>query len=349
MNDTQIILNLISADETIKPDAYAALAASTALSVSDIPFAGPISEVRVAKINGEYKVNPLVAELEGATLDIIVAATIENVMMVEGEAKECDESELVEAIKVGHDAIKVECEAQLQLAQKVGDKALIKREVELPEENEEVKALVKEFASTRIMEVAKGKLDKLTRKDQFKAIKEDLAAHIEETKDEEWIEENGGDVSECLDKLKKELIREMVLSEQIRLDGRASDEVRDIWTEIDYLPSAHGSAIFTRGETQSLTSVTLGTKLDQAMVDTAMSTDYEKFILHYNFPALSVGETKPMRGPGRREVGHANLAGRSLKQVLPEENALHAQSRFRYPGIQWFIFHGDRLCRFQWH
>lgn len=319
MFDTQIILNLISSDEEIKPDGYAALAASTALSVSDIPFAGPISEVRVAKIDGEYIVNPTVSQLAGATLDVIVAATIDNVMMVEGEAKECAESELVEAIKVGHDAIKIECEAQLTLAQKVGEKALNKRPVEVIEENEEVKAVVKAFAADRIIEVAKGKLDKLTRKNQFKTIKEDLAAHIEETKDEEWIEENGSLVSEYLDKLKKELIREMVLAEKIRLDGRASDEVRSIWTEIDYLPSAHGSAIFTRGETQSLTTVTLGTKLDQAMVDTAMSTDYEKFILHYNFPALSVGETKPMRGPGRREVGHANLAGRSLKQVLPEE------------------------------
>jgi len=320
MNDTQIIINLISADPDLKPDTYAALAASTALSVSDIPFAGPISEVRVAKINGEYIVNPQAGELADATLDVIVAATLDNVMMVEGESKECQEAELVEAIKLGHEAIKVQCQAQLDLAQKVGEKATVKREVVLPEVNEEAKSFVKEFATSRILEVAEGKYDKLTRKKAFKKLKEDLVAHIEETKDEEWIDANMGDAKGALDKLKKEVIREMVLSTQMRLDGRGPADVRGIWTEVDYLPSAHGSAIFTRGETQSLTSVTLGTKLDQAMVDTALSTGYEKFILHYNFPALSVGETKPMRGPGRREVGHANLAGRSIRQMLPEES-----------------------------
>jgi len=319
MFDTQVIINLISADETIKPDTYAALAASTALSVSDIPFAGPISEVRVAKVDGEYIVNPTVEQHAEATLDVIVAATIENVMMVEGEAKECQEAELVEAIKIGHEAIKVQCQAQLDLAQKVGDKALVKREYEVTPENTEVKELVTSICGDKILEVAKGQLDKLTRKNNFKAIKEELKAHVEEHKDDEWKEEHGGDVSKYFDKVKKEMIREMVLAEKVRLDGRSLDQVRGIWTEVDYLPSAHGSAIFTRGETQSLTSVTLGTKLDQAMVDTAMSTGYEKFILHYNFPALSVGETKPMRGPGRREVGHANLAGRSLKQVLPAD------------------------------
>ncbi len=320
MNDTQIIINLISADPDLKPDTYAALAASTALSVSDIPFAGPISEVRVAKINGEYIVNPQAGELADATLDVIVAATLDNVMMVEGESKECQEAELVEAIKLGHEAIKVQCQAQLDLAQKVGEKATVKREVVLPEVNEEAKSFVKEFATSRILEVAEGKHDKLTRKKAFKKLKEDLVAHIEETKDEEWIDANMGDAKGALDKLKKEVIREMVLSTEMRLDGRSPSDVRGIWTEVDYLPSAHGSAIFTRGETQSLTSVTLGTKLDQAMVDTALSTGYEKFILHYNFPALSVGETKPMRGPGRREVGHANLAGRSIRQMLPDES-----------------------------
>ena len=240
-------------------------------------------------------------------------------MCIRDRSKECSEDELVEAIKIGHEAIKTQCDAQLALAQLVGDKALIKREVVLPEVNEEAKAAVKAFASDKIMVVAKGKLDKLSRKNQFKAIKEEMKAHLEESKDEEWLEANLDDAKKELDKLKKELIREMVMSEGMRLDGRALDQVRPIWTEIDYLPSAHGSAIFNRGETQSLTSVTLGTKLDQQMVDTAISTGYEKFILHYNFPALSVGETKPMRGPGRREVGHANLAGRSLKQLLPDE------------------------------
>ncbi len=319
MNDTQVIVNLISADEDIVPDAYAALAVSTALSVSDIPWEGPISEVRVAKIDGNFVVNPKKGDLEGATLNVIVAATIDNVMMVEGEAKECQEHELVEAIKTGHEAIKTQCQAQLDLAQLVGEKATVKREVEIHEITDEVKDLVQGFAEEKIKTIARAQLDKNSRKEQFKELKEGLVELIEEQKDEEWREEHTSDVTDHFDKLKKETIRELMLSENIRLDGRSMNEVRNIWTEVDYLPSAHGSAIFTRGETQSLTSVTLGTKLDKAMVDTALETGYEKFILHYNFPALSVGEVKPMRGPGRREVGHANLAGRSLKQVLPEE------------------------------
>lgn len=316
MNETQVIVNLISADPEIRPDAYAALAASSAIWVSDIPWNGPISEVRVAKINDQYVINPLISEMADASLDFIVAATEENVMMVEGEASECQENELIDAIKVAHDAIKVQCQAQQALAEKVGEKALVKRELEVAEENEEVAKIVKDFAGDRIMEVARGKFDKKARKDQLSAIMEDLMAELEETKDEEWLEANGSFVGHYFDKLKKELIREMVMSDQVRLDGRKPDEVRAIWSEVNYLPSAHGSAIFTRGETQSLTSVTLGTKLDQIMVDTAMNTDYDKFILHYNFPALSVGEVKPMRGPGRREVGHANLAGRSIRRVL---------------------------------
>jgi polyribonucleotide nucleotidyltransferase len=316
MNETQVIVNLISADPEIRPDAYAALAASSAIWVSDIPWNGPISEVRVAKINDQYVINPLISEMADASLDFIVAATEENVMMVEGEASECQENELIDAIKVAHDAIKVQCQAQQALAEKVGEKALVKRELEVAEENEEVAKIVKDFAGDRIMEVARGKFDKKARKDQLSAIMEDLMAELEETKDEEWLEANGSFVGHYFDKLKKELIREMVMSDKVRLDGRKPDEVRAIWSEVNYLPSAHGSAIFTRGETQSLTSVTLGTKLDQIMVDTAMNTDYDKFILHYNFPALSVGEVKPMRGPGRREVGHANLAGRSIRRVL---------------------------------
>ncbi|MEL6123843.1 MAG: polyribonucleotide nucleotidyltransferase, partial [Bacteroidota bacterium] len=319
MNDTQVIINLISADDKITPDAYAALAVSSALAVSDIPFTGPISEVRVAKINGEYIVNPLRNEMEGATLDIIVAATLDNVMMVEGEGKECQEAEIIEAIKIGHEAIKVQCKAQQELAALLGEKATVKRDIETVEENEEVKQLVYEFAADRILEVANGALDKKARKEGFKAIKEDLVEHLQESKDEEWHAENMDAVGTYFDKAKKELIREMVMSSERRLDGRNPTDVRAIWTEVDYLPSAHGSAIFTRGETQSLTSVTLGTKLDKIMSDTAMETSFKKFFLHYNFPALSVGEIKPMRGPGRREVGHANLAGRSIEQVLPDE------------------------------
>ena len=318
MFDTQVIINLISGDPEELPDAYAALAASSAIAVSDIPFASPISEVRVAKINGEYVVNPSRTAVKEATLEVIVAADMNNIMMVEGEAKECSESELVEAIKVGHEAIKVQCQAQETLANLVGEKATVKREIEVEEVDEELKAWVKTFAHDKIYEVAKGFLNKHDRKTQFKAIKESLKETLLEEKGEEYMEENGGKAKKYYEKLKKEVIREMVMAESVRLDGRQLNQVRPIWTEVNYLPAAHGSAIFTRGETQALTSLTLGTKLDQLMVDTALDHSFERFIMHYNFPAYSVGETKPMRGPGRREVGHANLAGRSLKQVMPE-------------------------------
>ena len=319
MFDTQIIINLISADDRNMPDAYAALAASAALSVSDIPFDGPISEVRVAKINGEFVVNPEREALGEADMEIIIAATMENVMMVEGEANECQEEDLIQAIKVGHEAIKAHCQAQLDLAQMVGEKALVKRVFEQPEVNEELKAKVAELTTEGILSVARAELDKKGRKKGFEEVKEALKEKLAE-EGEEYLEENWGTAKEYLDKLKKSLIRNMVLEEEKRLDGRKFDQVRPIWTEVNYLPSAHGSAIFNRGETQSLTSLTLGSKTDTLLIDNALDNYYEKFILHYNFPALSVGETKPMRGPGRREVGHANLAGRSLKQVLPEDN-----------------------------
>ncbi len=317
MFDTQVIINLISAEADVLPDAYTALAASAALTISDIPWDGPISEVRVAKIDGNYVINPKKSELANATLEIVVAATMENVMMVEGEAKECQEIELIEAIKAGHEAIKVQCQAQLDLAKTLGNKE--KREVEVHEIEEEIVSWVKDFAYDKIMEVARGALDKKKRKEGFKALKEEMVEALTEQKGEEYVEENVGEYKDALDKIKKQSIRRMVLDEGVRLDGRKGDDIRAIWTEVDYLPSAHGSAIFTRGETQSLTSLTLGSKLDQKMVDNALENYYEKFLLHYNFPALSVGETKPMRGPGRREVGHANLAQRALKQVMPED------------------------------
>jgi len=318
LNETQIIINLISGDQKNMPDCYAALAASAALAVSDIPWDGPISEVRVCKINNEYVVNPERQLLGEATLDLIVAATLKDVMMVEGEAKECQEHEIVEAIKVAHEAIKVQCNAQLELAAMVGDKALVKREVVVPEKDEELLAIVEQVARQPILDVSKGALDKTTRKNKFKEISDQLKAAVLEKKGEEYLAAKASKISEYFDKLKKNVIRHIVLDTSIRLDGRKLTEIRPIWCEVDYLPSAHGSAIFTRGETQSLTSVTLGTKLDQMLIDNALENYHEKFILHYNFPGLSVGEVKPNRGPGRREVGHANLAGRSLKRVMPE-------------------------------
>ncbi len=320
MNDTQIIINLISSDNETMPDAYAALAASAALAVSDIPFAGPLSEVRVSKINGEYVVNPNRTEFADATLDIIIAATLENVMMVEGEAKECSEQELIEAIKVGHEAIKVQCNAQLALAEKVGEKATVKRDIVVEELDAELESYVRGQVSTKINEVAKAALGKFDRKDRLSAIKDDMLVALEEKYGEEFTSDIKTEAKTHYKNIEKELIREMVMAEKIRLDGRKPNEVRPIWSEIGYLPAAHGSAIFNRGETQSLTSLTLGTKLDKQMIDVASGLYFEKFILHYNFPALSVGETRPMRGPGRREVGHANLAHRALSQVLPEDN-----------------------------
>ncbi|MEZ4951251.1 MAG: polyribonucleotide nucleotidyltransferase [Saprospiraceae bacterium] len=319
MFETQIIINLISGEVETLPDAFVALAASAALTVSDIPFAGPISEVRVALIDGEYKVNPGRSELANAELDIIVGATMADVTMVEGEAKEVSEKTLVDAIKVGHDAIKVQIQAQLDLAQKVGGVALTKREVEPLPENKELEAWVFEKGKAAVYEVAKGNLPKNDRKARLDEIKTELEEKLLEEKGEEYMEENGELYSRYFGDLKKKVIRNMVLDEGVRLDGRKADEIRPIWCEVDYLPSAHGSAIFTRGETQSLTTLTLGTKQDEMLIDNALALYNEKFILHYNFPAFSVGETKPMRGPGRREVGHANLAGRSIRQVMPKD------------------------------
>jgi polyribonucleotide nucleotidyltransferase len=318
LNETQIIINLISGDQKNMPDAYAALAASAALAVSDIPFDGPISEVRVAKINGKYVVNPERDQLANADLDLIIAATMKDVMMVEGEANECQESDIIEAIKIAHEAIKVQCEAQLTLAKLVGDKALIKREVIAPEEDTDLKDLIKSLAKEKLLKISSSALDKNARKNGYKEVGKEVKASILEQKGEEYALENDAKISEYFDKLKKSVIRQMVLDTGVRLDGRKCDEIRPIWCEVAYLPAAHGSSIFNRGETQSLTSLTLGTKLDQMMIDNALENYYEKFILHYNFPSLSVGEVKPNRGPGRREVGHANLAGRSLKKVMPE-------------------------------
>ena len=318
MNDTQIIINLISAEKDVLPDAFAALAASAALSVSNIPFQGPISEVRVARINGEYRVNPNKSELATADLDFIVAATEENIIMVEGEANECSESDMLGAIQVAHAAIKTQISAQLDLAAKVGEKAAVKRPApELPSD-EELSARVAELAKDKIYTVSRGALDKKVRKAEFDAIKKMVKETILAEKGEEYMAEKGKLLSEIFDALKKKVIRDMVLTDQVRLDGRGLEDIRPIWCEVDYLPSPHGSAIFTRGETQSLTSLTLGTKLDEAMLDNAQQLTYEKFILHYNFPGYSVGEVKPQRAPGRREVGHANLAARSLRKVLPE-------------------------------
>ncbi len=318
MCETQVIIQLISGEKDTLPDAYAALAASTALTLSDIPWAGPISEVRVARINGEFVVNPGKAAAATSDINIIVAADLNNIMMVEGESKECSESDLVAAIKIAHEAIKVQCNAQLALAQIVGGKALTKREVTPVTVIEEIDTRIAELAKDKIYEVSKGFLDKHDRKDRFDEIKKSVIETFTTEKGEEFMAENTGYIKEALENLKKKVVRNMVLTDGVRLDGRKPSDIRHIWCETDYLPSPHGSALFTRGETQSLTTVTLGTKLDESMIDTAMEIYFEKFILHYNFPPFSTGETKPLRAPGRREIGHANLASRSLKMTMPD-------------------------------
>lgn len=321
MNETQVIITLVSGDKDTPPDSFAALAASAALAVSDIPFQGPISEVRVARIDGQFVINPTKAALSGADIDIIVAATSRDVMMVEGEANECAENDLVEAIKLGHEAIRVQIEAQLELARLVGEKASNKRAVVPAPADEELKARIETLAKQGFYEVAKSFLGKHERKSGFDKVKTEAIATLTTEKGEEYMTANAKLVSQYFDKLKKNVIRNMVLDESVRLDGRKLDEIRPIWCEVDYLPATHGSSLFTRGETQSLTSVTLGTKLDELMQDNALDNHYDKFILHYNFPAFSVGEVKPQRAPGRREIGHANLAARSLRKVLPDDNA----------------------------
>ena len=314
-NETQIIVNLISGDKETSPDAFVALAASAAIAVSDVPISNLISEARVALINGEYKINPTSTELMGAELDIIVGATLADVTMVEGEARECQEHQLVEAIKIGHDAIKIQIEAQHRLAALINKPKMALVEITV---FEDLKAEIKAIAAEKIKVVARAAFGKAERKKAFDTIKDEVKVALTEAHDEAFMTEKAKTISEYFDKLKKNTVREVMLTEGVRLDGRRFDEVRPIWCEVDYLPSTHGSAVFNRGETQALTSLTLGTKMDAVMVDNALDSYDDKFILHYNFPGYSVGEVKPQRGPGRREVGHANLAARSIRQILPE-------------------------------
>ncbi len=311
--DTQVMISLISADKDIMPDALAGLAASAAIAVSDIPFNGPISEVRVAKVDGQLVINPLLSELEQATLEFIVAGSANDIVMVEGEAKEISEAEMVEAIEFAHQAIKKQVQAQVELAQLVGKTT--KREYSHEPSNPELRDQI--FAATydQVYAVAKAASAKHERSEQFKQIG---AAFVEATFGEEEIDDDTAFlIKKYYHDVQYDAVRNLILDEGMRLDGRDVRTVRPIWSEVDYLPAAHGSAVFTRGETQSLTSVTLGAKDDEQMIDGAFIHGYNKFILHYNFPAFSTGEVRPNRGPGRREVGHGNLAMRSLKQVLP--------------------------------
>lgn len=310
--DTQVMISLVSADKDIMPDALAGLAASAAIAVSDIPFNGPTSEVRVAKVDGQLIINPLKSELEKATLEFIVAGTASDIGMVEGEANEISEAEMVEAIAFAHEAIKKQVAAQVELAQLVG--STTKREYSHEPSNPELREQI--FAATydKVYAVAQSALPKHERSEQFAQIGEEFAA----TLGEEIDEDTAFLFKKYFHDVQSDAVRNLVLDEGKRLDGRDPRTVRPIWSEVDYLPAAHGSAVFTRGETQALTSVTLGAKDDEQMIDGAFIHGYNKFLLHYNFPGFSTGEVRPNRGPGRREVGHGNLAMRSLKKVLPQ-------------------------------
>jgi polyribonucleotide nucleotidyltransferase len=311
--ETQVMVYLISGDADALPDALAAFAASSALSVSDIPFNGPISEVRVARIEGKFVINPTMSDRERADIDLIVAASIDNILMVEGSMKEVSEEDMLEALKIAHDAIKVQCQLQIDLAQAVGKTE--KRVYSHENNDENLREELWKALYDKVYNHARQKLaNKKLRSEGFSAIVDEYLAAIpaESTVDKDLVKRYYHDIQ-------KKASRNLVLDEGVRLDGRHTREIRPIWCEVDYLPSPHGSAVFTRGETQSLTTVTLGTKLDEQLIDGAMISGTNKFMLHYNFPGFSTGEVKPNRGPGRREVGHGNLALRALKQVLPPD------------------------------
>jgi polyribonucleotide nucleotidyltransferase len=310
--ETFVTIELISADKEIMPDALAGLAASSALAVSDIPFGGPISEVRIARIDGQFKINPTFAEVEKSDIDLMVGATIENILMVEGEMKEVSESDMLEAMKLAHDAIKIQCQAQIELMEMTGKTQ--KREYSHEANDEELREKIHRETYDKCYEAAKGFRSKHERSEAMKQIREDFTLSLPEepAPDTSLINRYFHDVQ-------KEAVRNMILDESIRLDGRKTDEIRPITCEIDFLPAAHGSALFTRGETQSLTTVTLGTKMDEKMIDEVLRKGKDKFVLHYNFPPYSTGDARPSRGLSRREVGHGNLAHRALKGVVPGE------------------------------
>ncbi|WP_121355155.1 polyribonucleotide nucleotidyltransferase [Flavisolibacter nicotianae] len=319
--EVQVIVTLISSDEQILPDAMACLAASAALAVSDIPIKEVISEVRVCKINGEFKINPTRNEIESAELDFIIAATQDNIMMVEGEAKECSEDDLVRALEVAHEAIRIQIKAQHELREMVG--VTTKRDYPKPVTNEAIQKRVYELGTEKMKQLSKGNLPKQERKDAYKAISEEILAAL--AKDENLPEgekvatETEKLVKKYLADLQYDVVRDMILNDRVRLDGRGLEDIRPLDMEVDVLPTPHGASLFTRGETQSLTTVTLGTPLDELLVETAGKSFDSKFYLHYNFPPFSTGEVKFLRGASRREIGHGKLAERSLKQMMPND------------------------------
>ena len=311
--DTFVNITMYSSDGVEMPDALAGLAASAAIAVSDIPFNGPISEVRVARVDGEFVINPNFEQLEKADMELMVGATYDNIMMVEGEMDEVSEAELLEALKTAHEAIKKQCIAQQELAEAVG--STVKREYCHEVNDEDLRKDVHEKCYDKAYAIAKaGCADKHWRNESFEAI---CNEYIESIPEEERDEKTPL-IKRYYHDVEKEAVRRCILDEGIRLDGRKTTDIRPIWCEVDYIPGPHGSAVFTRGETQSLSTVTLGTKLDEKILDEVLCQGKERFLLHYNFPPFSTGEARPVRGVGRREIGHGNLAHRALKRMFPE-------------------------------
>ena len=312
-SETQVMIQMMSYDESITPDALVGLAASTALQLSDIPFETAISEVRIGRVNGEFVLNPSLDQLKESDIDMIIGASYDSVMMVEGEMKEISEEEMVEAIKFAHEAIRVQCDAQQRLVDQVGKKET--REFEEAAKDEALYQKIHELAYDKVYAIAKAGSSKKERGAAFNEIKEEVKTSFSE----EELEENAKLIGSYYSKVEKEAVRNLTLDEGLRLDGRKTDEIRPIWCEIDYLPSTHGSGIFTRGETQVLSTVTLGTSREANIIDMPSMEGEETFYLHYNFPPFSTGEARPIRGTSRREVGHGNLAQRALKNMIPED------------------------------
>jgi len=311
--ETQVMIQLMSHDEEVMPDALAGLAASAAIQLSDFPFECAISEVRVARVNGEFVINPSRAQLVDSDLEMMIGASADSVMMVEGEMDEVSEEDMAEAIKFAHEAIKIQVAAQVRLAEAFGKKEV--REYETAEVNEDLEKRVHDMAYDKCYAIAKKGTSKAERSAAFADVKEEVKASFTEEENEEF----GHLISGYYSKAEKEAVRELTLSEGVRLDGRKTDEIRPIWCEIDYLPSTHGSSIFTRGETQALATVTLGTSRDSNKIDMPSHEGEESFYLHYNFPPFCTGEARPLRGTSRREVGHGNLAQRGLKRMIPAD------------------------------
>lgn len=315
--ETFVNIFLMSADKDIMPDALAGLAASAAIAVSDIPFNGPISEVRVARINGVLKLNPTFTELECADLDIMVGATYDNILMVEGEMDEVSETEMLEAIKFAHKEIKKHCEVQQELTKAV--EKVEKREYSHEVNDEDLEKLIWEKTYDKVYQIAKTTPGKHDRHDAYDKVKEEFTEEYATTLPE-GEEPDELLINRYFHDVEKKAVRSLILDKKVRIDGRKTDEIRPIWCEVDYLPAPHGSAVFTRGETQSLTTCTLGTKLDEKVIDEVLIQGTDKFVLHYNFPPFSTGEARPSRGISRREVGHGNLAHRALKRMIPADN-----------------------------